>query len=310
MWSHRMRPPFFRDSRLLIVAGKGGVGKTTVAAVTAAAAAASGLRTLLVGLESPASLAALFGAEPFSESRVVVADRLEAQMVLADRALADWLSDKRLGRVADRLRASGALDMIATAVPGIRDILVLGRIKALVNQGDHDLVVVDGPASGHAITMLHTAAGLRESVSVGAIRQQADEVAATLADPAITQVVLVTLPEQTPVSETVETAFALEDRVHVRLGPLIVNRVESRLAGTLKQSVLSDPLKRLIHDRATRESSQTELIQRLRAQLPLPLVELPAVWDPSAVQRRTRLQEALQEALQQIVQQITAEEIG
>ncbi len=293
-----MRPPFFRDSKLLVVAGKGGVGKTTVAAAIASAAAASGMRVLLVGLDAPASLAAPFGAETFSEARVHLDDRLEAQMVIADRALADWLADKRLGRLADRLRGTGALDMIATAVPGISDILVLGRIKALVNQAEHDLIVVDGPASGHAVTMLHTAAGLRDSVSVGAIRQQADEVASMLADPAMTQVVLVTLAEQTPVSETIETAFALEEQVQVRLGPVVVNQVEPALAGTVRLTGLDENVQRLVADRAVRESTQAEMIGRLRSQLPLPLLQLPALWSGSAVERRQHLQQVISEQRQ------------
>ncbi len=269
------------------------MGKTTVAAVTAAAAAASGARTLLVGLDSPASLCAQFGIDTLAENRVQLSERLDAQMLTADRALADWLVDKRLGRLADKLRGSGALDIIATAVPGIADILLLGRIKALVNQGDYDLIVVDGPASGHAVTMLHTATGLRDSVSVGAIRQQADDVATMLADPVLTQVVLVTVPHQTPVTETIETAFALEDRVHVRLGPVIVNHVEPCVARAVKPNALDDPLRRLVEDRAVRESIQAEMLERLRAELPLPLLELPAVWHPSAVQRRQTLQQVL-----------------
>ena len=222
-------------------------------------------------------------------------DNLDAQIVVPDLALRDWLADKRLARLADRLATSGALDMIATAVPGIRDILVLGRIKALINEANHDVIVVDGPASGHAVSMLQTATGLRESVSVGAIRQQADEVAGMLADPAITQVLLVTLPEQTPVTETVETAFALEDRVGVRLGPIFVNQVDPQRAALVNTEAFDEPTRQFVLDQMAREAMQQAMIHRLQTELPLPLVELPTVRSVSLEQRRRQLQQALLE---------------
>ena len=115
---------------------------------------------------------------------------------------------------------------MATAAPGIDDIVVLGKIKQLERSGDWDVIVVDGPAAGHAITFLTAAAGLHEAVRSGPVRTQADDVLEMLHDPARSQVVLVTLPETTPVNEVVQTAYALEDRVGVRLGPVVVNSVD------------------------------------------------------------------------------------
>jgi anion-transporting ArsA/GET3 family ATPase len=291
-----MRTPFFRETRLLIVAGKGGVGKTTVAAVTAAAAAADGLRTLLVSVDTPAAAAAQFGVDPFTDSCVSLMERLDGRLVTPDQSLIEWLTAKRLGKLADRLVKSGALDMIATAVPGIRDILVLGRIKALVNENAYDLIVLDGPASGHAVTMLHSAAGLRDSVGVGAIRQQADDVGEMLNDRAVTQVVLVTLPETTPVSESIETAFALEETVGVRLGPVIVNRVLSPLTAQItavERQGLPAGTTELLEYRAALESAQQAVLNRLRAELPLTQIVLPHEWTDNAVERRIILQAEL-----------------
>ena len=112
------------------------------------------------------------------------------------------------------------IDVVATAAPGIDDILVLGKVKQLERSGDYDLILVDGPAAGHAITFLHgrgRAASTRSTV--GPIETQADDVLELLADPTRCQVVLVTLAEETPVNEMIETAFALEDRVGVALAP-------------------------------------------------------------------------------------------
>src|SRR5256885_6462526 len=126
-------------------------------------------------------------------------------------------------RVSRRLSRSGALDVVATAVPGMRDILVLGKVKQLERAGAADLIVLDAPAAGHAITFLLSARGLLDAVKVGPIQRQASDVVEMLGDPSRCQVVLVTLPEETPVNELVDTAYAVEDRAGVALGPIVVN---------------------------------------------------------------------------------------
>ena len=127
---------------------------------------------------------------------------------------------------------SGALDVAATAAPGIKDILVLGKVKQLERAEDHaDLIVLDAPAAGHAITFLLAPAGSLDAVRVGPINAQANDVLELLTDPARCQVVLVTLPEETPVNELVDTAYHLEDRVGVSLGPVVVNGLYPEIAG-------------------------------------------------------------------------------
>ncbi len=196
-----------------MVAGKGGVGKTTVTAAIARAASRSGLRVLVVELDGKPMLAEL------------VPD-LEVLSIAASDALDDYLREHGFGRIATRLNKTGVIDVIGTAAPGIDDIVVLGKIKQLERSGDYDLIVVDGPAAGHAITFLTAAAGLAESVRSGPIRSQADDVLEMLHDPKRCQVVLVSLPEATPVNELIETAFALEDQVGVQLGPVVLNGVD------------------------------------------------------------------------------------
>ena len=139
-------------------------------------------------------------------------------------------------RAAKRLSASGVIDVVATAAPGIDDIVVLGKIKQFERSGKWDVIVVDGPAAGHAITFLTAAAGLLGAVRGGPVRAQATDVAEMLGDPERSQVVLVTLPETTPVNEAVQTAYALEDRVGVKLGPVVVNNVDG-----LDAAVVPDP---------------------------------------------------------------------
>ncbi len=197
---------FFAASRTLIVAGKGGVGKSTVSTALTRAALASGLRTLLVRL-SP-------GPDPAPVPTLVVTP---------DVALREYLDDHGLQRVTRRLMSSGAVDVVTAAAPGIKDLLVLGRVKQLELAGAHDLIVVDAPAAGHAVSFLQAPRLLRAAVGTGPIATQADDVLAMLADPSRCRVLLVTTAEETPVNELVETAFALEDEIGVDLAPVVIN---------------------------------------------------------------------------------------
>lgn len=259
--------PVLSAARVLVVAGKGGVGKTTVTAVLASAAAAAGHRVLAVELDGKPVLSRLVGDIPLLE-------------LSAPAALEDYLRDHGFGRIAKRLTASGVIDVVSTAAPGIDDIVVLGKIKQLERTGEWDLIVVDGPAAGHAVTMLTSPAGMHDAVRGGPVRSQADDVLELLHDPARCNVVLVTLPETTPVNETIETAFALEDRVGVTLGPVIVNAVD--VGPDVDVPGDGD---RFGHDwaalvqaaefRRQRREMQTAAIARLAEALPLPQLHVP-----------------------------------
>ena len=261
-------------ARVVVVAGKGGVGKTTVTAVIARAASNAGRRVLVVELDGKPALADLLPG-------------IEVLAISAPEALDEYLREHGFGRIAKRLNRTGVIDIVGTAAPGIDDIVVLGKIKQLERSGDYDLIVVDGPAAGHAITFLMSAAGLADAVSSGPVRAQADDVLELLHDPQRCQVVLVTLPETTPVNEVVETAFALEDEVGVQLGPVVVNGVDvgdplpddataRRAVADLDATIASDLLDAVAFRRSRREMESGE-IARLAAELPIPEVTLPAL---------------------------------
>jgi anion-transporting ArsA/GET3 family ATPase len=228
---------FLTTSDVIIVAGKGGVGKTAVAAALALASSSVGLRTLIVEVEGKSGLASLFNSAQLSYGEIqLIEPSLEvgevmARTVLPEDALLDYLKDHGLKRISGRLVATGALDVVATAVPGISDILVLGKIKQLERSGQFDLIIVDAPAAGHAITFLRSASGLEDAVKVGPINSQAKDVLGLLNDPTRCRVLLVTAPEETPVNELIETAYSLEDEVGVSLGPVVVNGVLAELPG-------------------------------------------------------------------------------
>jgi anion-transporting ArsA/GET3 family ATPase len=284
---------FLRASRVVIVAGKGGVGKTTVSAALARLAAEQGLRTLVVEVEGKGGLAGLFGAPPlgYEESVLHRAEGggvVRGRTLTPDDALFEYLEDHGLRRLSKRLVQTGAMDVVATAAPGIKDILVLGKVKALERGGQSDLIVLDAPAAGHAITFLLAARALLDAVRVGPIQAQAREVLELLTDPARCQVVLVTLPEETPVNELVETAFALEDRVGVSLGPVVVNGLYPSLegldvppaeaaeaAGTALRPGEAEALAAAADFRRARMALQASQLDRLAEQLPLPQLRLP-----------------------------------
>ena len=214
---------FLTASRVVIVAGKGGVGKTTVTAAMARAAALAGLTALIVEVEGKSGLAAVFGREPLTYDEVDLAPDIRGRTITPDDALLEYLEDHGMRRLSKRLMETGALDVVSTAAPGIRDILVLGKVKQLERANAADLIVLDAPAAGHAVSFLLSARGLLDAVRVGAINRQAADVVELLSDPARCQVMLVTLPEETPVNELVDTAYAIEDRAGVKLGPVVVN---------------------------------------------------------------------------------------
>lgn len=277
------------------MAGKGGVGKTTVSAALARSAALAGLTTLVVEVEGKSGLSSLYGQPSFGYEEAMLspggpggaADVL-ARGVTPDEALLEYLSDHGLHRISKRLIHSGVLDVVATAVPGIRDILVLGKVKSLSRDERIDLVVLDAPAAGHAINFLRSARGLVDAVKVGPIHTQAQDVLDLLTDPARCQVLLVTLPEETPVNELVETAYSLEDQVGVNLGPVIVNGVypeevgldtdpvdAARACGASLRPGEADRLRAAASFRQMRTTLQIDQIQRLADQLPLPQITLP-----------------------------------
>jgi anion-transporting ArsA/GET3 family ATPase len=300
---------FLGQSRVLIVAGKGGVGKTTMVAALAHLAARAGLSVLVVELEGRQGVAAAFGSgDPLDYTGCVLkaagvesideADTgsttaippgtVRARTITPDDALLEYLADHGLRRVSKRLMSSGIIDLVAGAIPGIRDILVLGKVKQIERSGIADLVLVDAPATGHTMTFLSSAGGLLDAARGGPIRAQAADVVQLLSDPRRCQVALVTLPEEMPVNEAIESAYQLEDKVGIALGPVIINGCYPSLPGldtpadeaAVAAGVDLDPslvssLEAARRFRLTRQQLQEEQLQRLAHELPLAQLRVP-----------------------------------
>lgn len=287
---------FFTAARVLIVAGKGGVGKTTVSATIALAAAERGLDVTIVEIEGKYGLATAFGTTPLGYAASVLRPaapgrgEIRGRSIAADDALVDYFAEHGLSRFGRTLTKMQVLDTLATATPGLKDLIVLGRIKQIERDDPAALIVVDAPASGHAMSFLLSARGLQATARSGPIRRQADEASELLADPTRCRVALVTLAEETPVNELVETAYRLEDEVGVALAPLVVNAVDrprpglgdpaAFAAAVARRNVpagLADELAAAASFWNRRAAVHQEQLARLTELLPLEQVILPRV---------------------------------
>jgi anion-transporting ArsA/GET3 family ATPase len=290
------REAFCLQSRVVVVAGKGGVGKTTVTAALARMAADLGLEVLVVELDDSGGLPFLFGLDAgFEYDEAVLYEasgaggRVTGRVITPDDALLEYLEDHGLRRVARRLVSTGVLDVVATAIPGIREILVLGKVKQIDLSGVPDVILLDAPAAGHAVTFLTSALGLMDAARGGPLRAQAQDVVEMLRDPARCQVMLVCLPEETPVNELIETAYRFEDLVGVALAPVVMNAcypVLTHLRADPGAAALAAGAAPLDHAHAERMAAaasfrlgrqdlQAIQAERLADALPLPQLILP-----------------------------------
>ena len=230
-------PPLL-DRKLLFVTGKGGVGKTTVAAALALAASQLGKRTLVGEVDAKGNLADFYEVAPTSFTPREVAPGLFAMSMHTEESLKEYL---RLQLKIPVLARIGPLartfDFVAQAAPGVKEVLVIGKFLWEVRERHYDIVVVDGAATGHAVAQLAAPEALREVVKVGLIRDQTDWMLETLGDPAKTGAVIVASPEEMPVNETIELAGRIKEQTNVDLAAVIVNRVLPELFGRGEEEV-------------------------------------------------------------------------
>jgi anion-transporting ArsA/GET3 family ATPase len=230
--------PGLLDRRLVFVTGKGGVGKTTVAAALGLLAASQGRRTLVCEVEPRGGLSDAYQAPATSYVPREVQPRLWAMSMDTEAALREYLSLNLPVPPAARLGPlARAFDFVATAAPGVREILVIGKLCFEVREGRFDLVVVDASASGHVVGQLAAPQSINELVKVGLIRHQTDWMSEILSDPARTGLVVVATPEEMPVTETVELASRVAAETPVELAAVAVNRVLPELFSRREEEV-------------------------------------------------------------------------
>lgn len=215
------------DRRLLIISGKGGVGKTTIAAAIGVLAARHNRRVLIAEVEGKENLPRLFGAPPLTATPAPLRYNLSAMTVDPEEALQEYFEVQfHMKRLARPLVTSQLVDYVTHTAPGLRDILLLGKVwYAATRRKQFDVIVMDTPAAGHAVSMLRSPEGFLHAVPVGPLANHTRQVLAWLQDPEHVSIHLACLPEELPVTETIETVLAVEDQLKMNVSHIFMNMV-------------------------------------------------------------------------------------
>jgi anion-transporting ArsA/GET3 family ATPase len=280
-----------RDRRLLYVTGKGGVGKTTVAAAVGMAAAEAGRRTIVCEVADQDRVSRAFRREGVvPETEIRLAHNLWAITIDPTRALQEWLGRQVGGAGLRVLARSSAFQYFVAAAPGAKELITIAKVWELTQSArwdshnrTYDLVVVDAPASGHGLAMLTTPRTFGEIARVGPIRRQAFKVRDLLADPEQTGYVAVALPEEMPVNETLELERRLPEAVGSSLEAIVVNgmwpeRFSAADAETLR-ALNGRPAVAAALTSYERARAQRVHLRRLRREASAQVVTLPYLFD-------------------------------
>jgi len=289
-----MTPVFGR--RLHFVVGKGGVGKTTIAAALVRMLSERGLRTLAVEMDTSGRLPAVLGARASVGTPVAVAPNLSVVSIDGRAALEEYLGlIIPVKRLLSTVFSSRIYQYFVAAAPGLKELMTVGKVwyEATRREDDRlvwDVVVVDAPATGHGLQYLRMPQAARDTFGTGLVQREAQRIVDLLQDPRTTAVHLVTLAEDMPVTEALEAHAQITGPLGLPAGAMIVNRVHGRhfAEGVLTAieraaaAATGDEaaLLRAVAERAVEEGSWAAInaqhLERLRAALGArTLIELP-----------------------------------
>jgi anion-transporting ArsA/GET3 family ATPase len=303
------------DRRLVFVTGKGGVGKTSIAAALGLLAAQQGKRVLMCEVDAKGNLADVFETSPIAFQPREIQPGLWAMAMNTEESLKEYLSlQLKVPLIARVGPLAKSFDFLATAAPGVKEILTVGKLCWEVRERHYDLVIVDAPATGHVVAQLAAPQAINELVKVGLVREQTAWMVDLLSDPAITGAVIVAAPEEMPVSETIELAERIRAETTVDLAAVVVNKVLPELFGRGEEEIFNalrddhlpqladavggpvDEVLEAAQLAVTLRRTRTEHLTRLRAELPsdLNLLYVPYLFTRTyGVRATTTVAEAL-----------------
>jgi anion-transporting ArsA/GET3 family ATPase len=268
---------FLLDKRLVFVTGKGGVGKTTVAGCLARVAARRGKRVIVCEVT----------AAEASHDEIEVGPGMHSIAVDPEQAMREYLTDQVGGALSKVMTSSRVFSYLAAAAPGLRELLMIGKVWDLAQldqrrTGDtpYDIVILDAPATGHALGMLRTPRTFRDVARVGPISRQAGTIDAFLTNPELTGIVAVAAPEEMPVNETIEFIAALGDEMHLKPDAVVVNGVyperfrEDEIAALEALGAATPQVRAALttHRRARHHRNQVRRLRRRAPALTLPFL--------------------------------------
>jgi anion-transporting ArsA/GET3 family ATPase len=291
------------DRRLLVVTGKGGVGKSTISAALALLAAERGKRVLVCEVNAQERVAPLLGGPASgSEIREVLPGLFTVNVLPRDAMREYGLMTLKFRTIYDAVFENRVVRYFLKAVPSLAELVMLGKILHEVRLEDRgrprwDLVVLDAPATGHAVQLLRVPGALLDTVPPGPLRRDAAWMQALLVDPATTALSIVTLPEEMPVNEAIELDAAVRGILGMPRGALVVNAMpDARFSGP-ERALLGElagaspplgPAAQAARLQAIRAEQAARYLARARAALDLPTILVPLLvreqWDRGAVE--------------------------
>jgi anion-transporting ArsA/GET3 family ATPase len=296
--------PALLDRRLVIVTGKGGVGKSTISAALALIAARRGRRTLVCEVKAQERVAPLLGAPPAGAVIREALPGLSTVNVTPPQAMREYgLMVLKYKTIYDAVFENRLVRYFLQVVPSLAELVMLGKILHEVRAEERgrprwDLVVVDAPSTGHAVQLLRVPAALLDTVPAGPLRRDAQWMRDLLVDARTTALALVTLPEEMPVNEAIDLDGQVRDLLGIARGGVLVNAMpeprftpeEEALLGELTtEAAPVGPAARSATILARRAAQAARQVERLRGALDGPVSLLPLVasarWDRAAVER-------------------------
>ena len=285
------------DKRLVIVTGKGGVGKSTVALALAMAAAERGKRTILCEVSAQEHLSTVFHRAEVGYHEIEMADDLWGISIDPDESMREYvLMQLKVRAMRDLLFRSRIFTYLTAATPGLKELLTVGKIWELtlddrkVKGGRrYDLVIVDAPATGHGVALLQTPRTFANVARVGPMRQQTEALDKLLRNPARTGVLAVALPEEMPVNETATLERELDLRVGVPVDAIVCNGVYperfsadevARIEAAGGGDSAADAARGAALAEARRATAQRGQLARLEEICSAPVSSLPYLFEP------------------------------